>query len=237
MTIDPMYSLALTTGFLGSGHCIGMCGGIVTAFSLAIQKNQARTTTFQILYNCGRLTTYSFIGALAGWLGSLLAYANAFNGMLRFALIASDLFIIIAGLGTAGLFRSINILKLDFPGPARILSQLSRPLITLPPALTALPLGLIMGFLPCGFAYAMVISAAQTTSPTTGALTMFFFGLGTMPALFLVGGAAQWLKASARNWMLRGAGLGVVAMGLYHLSAHIGMMGWDLSGPIQFLCH
>ena len=66
---------------------------------------------------------------------------------------------------------------------------------------------------------------------------MLFFGLGTMPALFLVGSAAQLLKANARGWMLRGAGLGVAFMGLYNLAGHIQMMGWTLSGPIQFLCH
>jgi len=237
MTIDPLYTMALTTGFLGSAHCVGMCGSLVTAFSLTIKKNQAETTAFQLLYNCGRITTYSLVGAIAGWLGSLLAYANVFNGILRFALLASDIFIIIAGLATARLFSHWNILKMDSPGPAKILSRLACRLNRLPTAMAALPLGLLMGFLPCGFAYAMVIMAAQTTSPASGACTMLFFGLGTMPALLLVGGAAQYLKATTRGWMLRAAGLGVTLMGLYNLSGHITMMGWTFSGPLQFLCH
>jgi hypothetical protein len=58
-----------------------------------------------------------------------------------------------------------------------------------------------------------------------------------MPALFLVGGAAQWLKATARGRMLQAAGLGVALMGLYNFFGHISMMGWTLSGPLQFLCH
>jgi sulfite exporter TauE/SafE len=168
----------------------------------------------------------------------VLAYANRFHGLMRFALIGSDLFIIVVGLGTAGLFRRFSLMRLEFAGPLRGLVRAATALTRMPgQVFTALPLGLLMGFLPCGFSYAMIITAAQTSSLAKGGLTMLSFGLGTSPALLLFGGTLGWLGHRAREWMLRAAGLLVAAMGLYHLGQHIALLGWDLSGPLSFFCH
>ncbi len=234
--IDPIYSMALLTGLLGSGHCLGMCGGLISALSLSLAKQQ-HNLFFQTLYHGGRIITYSLIGALVGWLGSVLAYANYFHGVMRLALVGSDLFIIVIGLGTAGLFQHINIMRLNLPGTVQAISCGARILSRLPNALTALPLGLLMGFLPCGFLYSMVITAAQTSSISRGSLTMLFFGLGTSPALFLFGSTVGWLSQQSRTWMLRAAGFLVAAMGAYNLSQHITLLGWALSGPLSFFCH
>jgi len=236
MTIDPIYSMAMVTGFLGSGHCLGMCGGLISALSISLAGRQ-QNCLFQGLYHVGRIISYSLIGAIVGWLGSVLAYANQFHGVMRMALIGSDLFIIIVGLGTAGLFLRLNVMQLNFPGPVRIISHAARVLTRWPGAFTALPLGLLMGFLPCGFLYAMIITAAQTSSPGKGCLTLLFFGLGTTPALFLFGSTIDWLSHQVRTWMLRVAGLLVAAMGVYHLSQHVALLGWTLLGPLSFFCH
>lgn len=235
--IDPIYSMALLTGLLGSGHCIGMCGGLISALSISPLVQRQRPLLFQALYHVGRITTYSLIGALVGWLGSVLAYANQFHGMMRLALVGSDLFIIVIGLGTAGLLRRLNIMQLNLPGTAQAIGYGARLLSRLPSSASALPLGLLMGFLPCGFLYSMAIAAAQTSSITRGSLTMLFFGLGTGPALVLFGSTIDWLSQRSRSWMLRMAGLLVAAMGLYHLGQHISLLGWTLSGPLSFLCH
>lgn len=234
--IDPSLSLALATGFLGSGHCLGMCGGLISALSMALAHRQ-QNLLFHGLYHIGRLVTYTLIGALVGWLGSVLAYANQFHGLMRLALIGSDLFIIVVGLGTVGLWRRVNIMGLNFPGPVQTITGAALVLTRRQGPWAALPLGLLMGFLPCGFLYAMVITAAQTSSASTGGLTLLFFGLGTTPALFLFGGTINWLSQQARDWMLRAAGGLVAAMGAYHLSQHIALLGWTLSGPLSFSCH
>lgn len=235
-TLNPIYTMAMATGFLGSGHCLGMCGGLISALSISLAGRQGNRL-FQGLYHAGRLITYTLIGALVGWLGSVLAYANQFHGVMRLALVGSDILIIVAGLGTAGLFQRINIMRLNFPGPVQAISGAALILTRVPSAVAALPLGLLMGFLPCGFLYSMIITAAQTSSPSKGSLTMLFFGLGTTPALFLFGCAIDWLGQQTRTWMLRAAGLLVAAMGLYHLSQHIALLGWNFSGPLSFFCH
>ena len=221
---DPLYSMALLTGFLGSGHCLGMCGGIVAALSLSKPGRQGGLP-FHLLYNLGRITTYGGIGLLVGWLGSLLAYSEGFERFSRLLLLGSDLFIIALGLGTAGAWQRLNFMKLEFASPARLLSGPVARLHRLPPGLAALPLGLLFGFLPCGFVYAMAITAAQTASPGRAGLVMLSFGLGTIPALFTFGSAAHWLGQRARTWMLRGAGLTVALMGLVNLFRHLQLFG------------
>ncbi|PLX94038.1 MAG: sulfite exporter TauE/SafE family protein, partial [Desulfuromonas sp.] len=88
---------------------------------------------------------------------------------------------------------------------------------------SALPLGLLFGFLPCGFLYAMALTAAQSADSLRGAGIMLAFGVGTLPALFLVGSAARWF-AVRRGWMLRAAGLLVAMMGSYNLAQHIKLL-------------
>ena len=222
---DPLVLMGFTTGLLGAGHCIGMCGSLVGALSLTA-TGQPGSWTFHLLYNAGRVATYTLIGALAGWLGSALAYTDRFREVSRALLVASDLFIILVGLGTAGLFAGLNVARLDFPGPLRAMTAAVRQLRQLPPWLAALPLGLLFGFLPCGYLYAVAISAAQGADPLLGALTLLAFGLGTVPALLLFGGATQWLGTRARSWMLRVAGLVVAGMGTVNLFRHLHLMGW-----------
>ena len=222
--IDPIYSMAFTTGLLGAGHCIGMCGGIVAALSIS-GEGQRGGMMFHLLYNIGRTATYSLIGFLVGWLGSAIAYSDAFREVSRVILVGSDIFIILVGLGTAGLFSFINVTKLDFPGPIKLLTEAVTTLRRLPVGVAALPLGLMMGFLPCGFLYAMAITAAQSADPVSGAFVMLAFGLGTAPSLFLFGLAAHWLGSKARLWMMRGAGLMVALMGCWSMSKHLKMMG------------
>jgi len=219
---EPLITMAFLTGLLGSGHCIGMCGGLVAALSLSETGKQGGIF-FQLLYNTGRITTYSGIGWLVGWLGSAFAYANTLAGLTRALLIGSDIFVIVLGLGSAGLFTflKVNVMQLEFPGPVKRLTGLVAKLKKLPPALAALPLGLIMGFLPCGFLYAMIIAAGQSAEPTNGALMMLSFGLGTLPALFLFGSTAHWLTVKKRSLMLRWAGIMVALMGAYNLYRHL----------------
>ena len=219
---EPLITMAFITGLLGSGHCIGMGGGLVAALSLSESGNRGGPL-FHLFYNTGRIITYTAVGWLVGWLGSAFAYTNTLAGVTRGLLIGSDIFVILLGLGSAGLFTKLklNVMQLEFPGPVKKITSIVVKLKKLPPALSALPLGLIMGFLPCGFLYAMIIAAGQSAAPDRGALIMLSFGLGTMPALFMFGSAAHWLTTSKRTAMLRWAGIMVALMGAYNLYRHL----------------
>ena len=221
---EPLFSMALLTGLLGTGHCLGMCGGIVAALSLAAE-DRPRGLGFHAWFNAGRITTYALIGLAVGWLGSAIAYTDAFSRVSRGILVASDLFLIVLGLGTAGAFRRLNVARLEFSGPPRLTTAVAR-LRAVPGPLAGLPLGLLMGLLPCGFLYAVAITAAQSASPWRGAGILFCFGLGTLPGLLFFGGGTHWLGRRLRQRMLRAAGLVVSLMGGYNLFRHGQLLGW-----------
>lgn len=222
MTFDPLYTLAFTTALFGSGHCIGMCGGIVSALGLSANGRQAGLY-FHLLYNLGRTFTYTLIGLAVGWVGSALAYKQSLHGITRYLLIGTDLIVIFAGLGTAGLFTWLNLMRFEFGGPIKSMTKATRSLRKLPPVASAFPLGILFGFLPCGFLYAMILTAAQSADTLTSAGVMFAFGLGTFPALFFVGSATTIISAAKRAWMFRVAGGLVAAMGMYNLYRHLNM--------------
>lgn len=222
---SSLISMAFLTGLMGSGHCIGMCGGLVGALSLS-EAGRKDGWLFHLLYNAGRIITYTFIGAVVGWLGSALAYTDQFKLVSRSLLLASDVFIILIGLGTACMFTWLNASNLDFTGPMKAMTVAVHGLRRLPPALAALPLGLLFGFIPCGYLYAVAITAAQSAEVTTGALMLLAFGLGTAPSLLIFGSATHWLSGRARTWMLRVAGLLVAGMGIINLVKHLRLMSW-----------
>lgn len=223
--IDPLYSLALTTGLLGTGHCLGMCGSLVAALGLA-GGGRRRGPLFHLLYNLGRILTYTVIGAAVGWLGSAVAYTDIFSHVSRLVLVASDLFVIGLGLGTAGLFARFNLMQLEFSGLVPALSRTAARIGRTPGPLVGFPLGLVMGFLPCGFLYAVAITAAQSAHPLRGALVLLAFGLGTLPGLLVFGSGAHWLGQKLRQGMMRTAGVAVALMGVYNLYQHGRLLGW-----------
>jgi len=237
MTIlDPLYSLALVTGLLGSGHCLGMCGPLVAAFGLA-GREKPHGLLFHLLYNSGRLLTYSLLGLAAGLIGAGLVHGTGFAWFSFLLLLASDLFIMAVGLGVAGVLRRCDLLEMKWAGLTALLTRGVGRLAGLPAGVAGLPLGLLMGFLPCGFLYAMLLAAAQSGTPAGGLLTMFFFGLGTIPALFLFGSAAHLISARSRVRMLQIAGWAVVLIGIYNLYRHFRLYAWLLGDGTPPECH
>lgn len=233
--IEPLFVMSFMTGFLGSGHCLGMCGALVAALSVG-NRQKSGGLPFHLTYNAGRTLTYAATGALAGWLGAGLAESRAFAWPAFLLLILSDLFVIAIGLGTTGFFRWLDFSRLEWTLPTSAISRLVRRLAVMPSALAAFPLGLLMGFIPCGFLYAMLLAAAQSGSAVTGALTMFAFGLGTVPALLLFGSAAHLISSRIRSGMLRAAGGLVVLMGCYNLYRHLIVFDWLLGGTAFSWC-
>lgn len=225
MQIDPLWSMAFLGGLLGSGHCLGMCGALVAALGLS-GRDRPGGLFFHLAYNAGRIVSYSAIGALVGLLGAGLVQSKQYGWPVFFLLLLSDLLVIVVGLSAAGLLRRRDFLSPDCAGPMALIGGLVRRLAGLPAPLAAFPLGLMMGLLPCGFLYAMFISAGQSGSVQTATLTMFFFGLGTSPALLLFGSAAHLLSSRSRRWMLTASGLVVVCMGIYNLIRHLRMFDW-----------
>ncbi|MBZ0201421.1 MAG: sulfite exporter TauE/SafE family protein [Ignavibacteria bacterium] len=168
-------------GLLGSFHCIGMCGPI----ALALPKSNSVVAT-RLLYNFGRVITYSIIGLLFGLLGSRLEMI----GLQRIISISLGVLIILVVVipvsyrmklsNALGLYRLVGLLKSYFGRMFRMHSMSSM-----------LVLGMLNGLLPCGFVYIGVTGAIAVGDTLNGMLFMTMFGLGTIPVMLgtsLIGG-------------------------------------------------
>ena len=202
--------LAFSAGLAGSGHCLGMCGGIVTALSLSQRESDATGRfLFNLLYHAGRICTYSLLGLLVG-LAAQAGMVDALKPYVKWLFLAANLFVVAIGLFTLLNVRALGIAALDGSGWGFLKGLLSR-LRTSSSPLAALPTGLLMGLLPCGLVYGVLIAAATSGSALKGGGMMLAFGCGTLPALLAYGQVASALSALGRGIFQRCMG-GVVAL-------------------------
>jgi len=200
--IDPLYPVFLATGFaVGFGHCIGMCGPIVV--SLALNLKGSRRFIPHLLYNFGRLTTYSILGGVMGATGSFTLVASRIAAIQKGALIFAGVLIIVMGLAMGG-WISFGRVFGDHYNPAGFISKGFNRLTRVRSPAAYFPIGLLLGLLPCGPVYTALLAAAgagmEAAGPleavTKGVGVMLCFGLGTVPALFIVAKLAGmgWLR-------------------------------------------
>ena len=208
----PILTASFITGFLGSAHCFGMCGGISGLFAVNASVASLRAQFPKaIAYNLGRILTYAIIGAAVAVLGkSAIASIPALMAPIR---LASGALIIFVGLQLAFGWRILAPLE---NAGARLWKRIAPAAKGLVPVNTipqAFGLGLIWGWLPCGLVYSVLLLAATTAEPAGGGLVMIAFGLGTMPAMVATGVSASKL-AQFMSGKRMGAGLLIILLGL-----------------------
>ena len=166
--------IAFFIGLFGSVHCIGMCGPL--AFSIpSFHQEWWRVVLDKVIYNLGRLLSYTLLGFLIGLLGRQLWLLGLQQGVS----IISGLLIMGAGFS--------RILKIRFSQNHR-LGALLQPLnkliaFALQHRAGHLIVGILNGFLPCGFVYIALVGAVNTGTPAASAAYMFWFGAGTFPLM------------------------------------------------------
>ena len=204
--------------FLGSfGHCIGMCGGIVIAYSSAkVDKEWSvgRKATAHLLYSLGRIQTYMLLGVIFGYIGGVSTFSNTANGIL---LVVAGVAMILSGLSLIGVIKFLN--SVDSPLTRnRWFGERFRELLNNQSLYSLFVLGMLNGLLPCGFVYFFAITAASTASPLWGGVVMLVFGLATTPALFGLGFfVSLFQRGGLRVVMIRLAALAVIIYGAYTL--------------------
>ena len=157
------YPMLVVIGLLTSIHCISMCG----AFNLLAIYDSKRNIKRPLLYNIGRVLSYTIIGFLVGLFGSLFKVNDSLNGIV---LIVSSILIFLMSLNMLG-FVDFKLFRYKLNNKYR------NPFI----------IGLLNGLMPCGPLQAMEIYALSTGNMFTGALSMFLFGIGTVPLMFSIG--------------------------------------------------
>lgn len=248
-----------TTGLLGGVHCAGMCGGIVSAlgfratdntirFPLASLSSTAGSTTaafnttalkpdlsvqrinILLLYNTGRLGTYTFLGAVAGSIGTIGAWMQVAWPLQQTSFLLTNSMLLLIGLYLSGVKRigsALESLGLVFwrlvqPHAARQLTAQSN--------LSALLAGSLWGLVPCGMVYAVLVAALVSGSAANGAALMLAFGLGTLPNLLLLGSAGHWLANASKNNAIRKL-VGAIIIGF----AVLGLLRLDVAAQIPLI--
>jgi sulfite exporter TauE/SafE len=233
------YSLIFLGGVAGSWHCVGMCSGFACALG-SDPRGRAAALGRQLTYNLGRVTTYCFIGGLVGFLAAGLGTSGAdappTSGAQRVLAITSGLLMVFIGLQFLGWFRR-------FAGPpglglaGHLLARWLRDLLRAPGPAAPLAFGVFNGFLPCPLVYAFAAQAAGTGGALRGLLVMLAFGLGTFPAMLLMGGLGGWLRRDGgrgilnSRWRPRGvafAGAFIVLLGLITFARGVVPIGGHL---------
>ena len=222
------YGMLFVIGLITSIHCIAMCGGI--NLSQTLQKGSKPSANisramFQnaATYNAGRIISYTIIGGILGGIGALTGMAGTlqtssfFQGLLK--LLAGALMVMM-GINMLGLFPELRRFHLRIPLP---LFQKGKQKETSHKHRTPFIIGLFNGLMPCGPLQSMQIVALASANPFTGALSMFFFALGTIPLMLGFGSIVASLGKRFTKQVLKCGSILVVVMGLSMTSQGIAL--------------
>jgi sulfite exporter TauE/SafE/copper chaperone CopZ/plastocyanin domain-containing protein len=188
------YGMLFVIGLITSVHCIAMCGGI--NLSQCIRKEDAPKPSAatgllwpSVLYNGGRVVSYTLVGVIVGALGSVITVSGRFQGLVQ---LAAGVFMVIMGINMLGIFPALRRVNLHLPKIfARKIDEQKTanksPLI----------IGLLNGLMPCGPLQAMQLHALSTGDPVRGGLSMLLFSLGTVPLMFGIGAVSSLLSGAA----------------------------------------
>ncbi|VAW56895.1 Heavy-metal-associated domain (N-terminus) and membrane-bounded cytochrome biogenesis cycZ-like domain, possible membrane copper tolerance protein [hydrothermal vent metagenome] len=216
------YITAFTVGLMGGVHCVGMCGGIISALTFASEndKNSHDNARLHLLlgYNLGRILSYTIMGSLLGGLGWLVSVWSNIHVLQIVLQFIAAIFMLSMGLYISGWWMGLT--KIEKLGVFfwQFIQPVAQKLLPVKTPVQAITLGLLWGWLPCGLVYSVLVWSVSTASFQQGALLMLSFGLGTLPNLLAMGVFANQLKQFVQiKSVRRFAGSVVILFALWSL--------------------
>ncbi|MDD5026038.1 MAG: sulfite exporter TauE/SafE family protein [Candidatus Peribacteraceae bacterium] len=234
VSLAPSTSGALTFGGIfviglvaGASSCLAVTGGLLLAVAAKYNETHRSSTGAQrvmplLHFNIGRLISYFLLGGLAGWLGQSIALSTKMTGYMT---------IVVA---LVMLYLALTILKIIPKGsfPIRLPNALAHRIARLSETdhpLAPFALGALTFFLPCGFTQSLQLAALASGSFQMGAFTMFFFALGTLPALLGVSLVSSLSHGSFSRIFLRFSGTLVLVLALFNIRSGLTLLGYTIS--------
>ncbi len=203
------YLMLIVTGLFTSIHCISMCGAInLIAITGSNNKNKFINP---LLYNLGRVISYTLIGGLVGLIGSVFKLNDTLNGII---IILSSIIMLLMGLNMLG------ITKIRLPKFIRFNVKFKNK--------SAFFIGLANGLMPCGPLQAMQLYALSTGNMLKGALSLFLFGIGTIPLMLSVGVIFNILKGKKKILLNKIASVLIVLLSIVMLNRGLLALGFNL---------
>jgi uncharacterized protein len=219
------YGLVFLIGLVASvSSCIAVTGGLLVALAAKYNEANAHLTDMQrlkphIYFNVGRIVSYTLLGGAVGALGSTLTLTPGANGALT---IVASLIMIVLGLQMLKLVPSLGRFQPRIP---KFLAHKIHELSTRNTKGAAFALGAFTFFLPCGFTQALQLYVLSKGSFETGALTMFAFALGTLPALVSISALSSFARGNFQRYFLKLAGAAVILLGLTNIQYGLVLTG------------
>ena len=202
------YGLAFMAGVLGSGHCLGMCGALVSGYFM--KAGASRTLLPYFFYQFARIFVYTLVGFAAAALGFVLVSSGVFGKVQSILQMFIGAVVIILALGILGWIPFQGSVRLL---PMNLLRRGYAESRTKGPILGASIAGLLNGLMPCPLTFAMAVKATSATTIAEGGLLMLTFGSGTLPTMLFVSVAFGKMSAHFRGLMLKFAALIMIIMG------------------------
>lgn len=220
------YGVLFVIGLLTSIHCAAMCGGICISQCVSKNETHSHNSRFSairpsLLYNLGRVISYTVIGGIVGAIGSAISFSGSLKGIVQ---ISAGVLMVIMGLNMMNLFPGLRKFTPRMPKAfGKIIygdnNRSRSPLI----------IGLLNGLMPCGPLQAMQLYALSTGSPLKGAISMFIFSVGTVPLLFGLGALSSFLKKKFTSKMMVISSVLIVILGGFMFSNGMSLSGIGLS--------
>lgn len=210
---------AFVVGLVGSLHCAGMCGGIVSMLHTS-QKISSRSSLHSawitsLAFNGGRIISYSVAGAVAASVGvSVIGLVGQEVGHTIMQMLGG-LFMIALGFYLTGWWNGLAVIEKLGLRIWNKLTPLTKGLLPITSYPGALKAGALWGWLPCGLVYSALVLVMASGDPLTGAAAMLAFGLGTMPMLSAIGIASERVNIAAKPLVRRSAGIVVMLFGVF----------------------
>ncbi len=202
------YGLAFMAGVLGSGHCLGMCGALVSGYFMNAGPSKRYLPYF--MYQLARIFVYTMVGFAAAALGFVLVSSGVFGKVQSILQMFIGAVVIILALGILGWIPFQGSVRLL---PMNLLRRGYAESRTKGPLLGATIAGLLNGLMPCPLTFAMAVKATSATTVMEGGLLMLTFGAGTLPTMLFVSLAFGKMSAHFRGLMLKSAALIMIIMG------------------------
>lgn len=218
-----IYISAFLVGLLGGVHCVGMCGGIISALTLGINPSGESTLNkklfpFLLSYNLARIVSYIIAGSIFGGVGAWLTDLAFMNQAQTILKIIAGIFLIVLGLYLANWWKGLRYLERLGAVTWKIIEPVARRFIPIKNMRQAWAAGFIWGWLPCGLVYSVLIWSLSSGSAVKGGLLMLSFGLGTLPNLLAIGVFAGILKGFMQRKVVKiFAGIVVSLFGFYQI--------------------
>lgn len=210
--MSPEIFTSFFVGLFGSLHCIGMCGPIAIALPVPNSGNLSFIAG-RLLYNLGRVVTYSFLGAVFGLLGSRLVISG-FQQSVSIALgIAIIVVVLIPPKYKAKISQHSIVQKLSAPLKSGISDLFKRGTFA-----AMFLIGILNGFLPCALVYVALAGAIASGDAISGSAVMILFGLGTIPAMFAATLFGKFINLNIRRKITKAIPVLAIVLGLLFIA-------------------